>query len=117
MQGLGENPSKERIEELIVQVDYDCNGTVDFNEFICLMVKTLTEADREEEELVNVFKRFDVNGDGEITWQDLVQIFTELGHDIDEEEAKEMIHFFDRDEDNSINFLEFVQLMMYNTID
>lgn len=117
MNSLGENPTKEQVSELIEQVDYDKNGSVDFDEFICLVVKIKTSDEEKPEELVNVFKRFDVDGDGEITWKDLVNIFTEIGHDMDEAEAREMIHFFDRDEDNSINFLEFVQLMMYDTVD
>ena len=57
---------------------------------------------------MNVFKRFDEDGDGEINWQDLFNTFEKMGHDIDEIEAKEMIHFFDKDGDGSINFQEFV---------
>ena len=117
LNGLGENPTKEQVDELIVQIDYDQNGKVDFEEFTLLMVKIKTNSDRNPEPLVNVFKRFDVDGDGQITWQDVLSIFTEIGHDIDEAEAREMVHFFDKDEDNSINFLEFVQLMMFDTTD
>ena len=117
MQGLGENPTPERIDELIREIDYNSDGEVDFNEFVCLMVKTLNEADKAEEELVEVFKRFDKDGDGEITWQDLQAVFTELGYDCEEEESRDMIHFFDRDDDGSINFAEFVSIMMYDTMD
>ena len=117
MQGLGENPSPEQIEALIKEIDYNSDGEVDFEEFVCLMVKTLNEADKAEEEIVTVFKRFDKNGDGEIDAQDLQAVFNELGYECDQEEARDMIHFFDRDEDNSINFAEFVQLMMYDTMD
>ena len=66
MQGLGENPTPEVIDELIKEIDYDDDGEVDFNEFICLMVKTLNKAEKAEEELVTVFGQFDKNGDGEI---------------------------------------------------
>ena len=68
MQGLGENPTPERIDALVKQIDYDGNGEVDFDEFVCLMVKTVYEADKAEEELVEVFHRFDKNRDGEIDW-------------------------------------------------
>ena len=46
MQGLGENPTPERIDELIKEIDYNSDGEVDFNEFVVLMVKTLHEADK-----------------------------------------------------------------------
>lgn len=36
------------------------------------MVKTITEADEAEEELVEVFQQFDVNKDGEVGWEDLL---------------------------------------------
>ena len=67
MQGLGENPTPERIDELIGEIDYNNDGEVDFNEFVVLMVKTLNEADKAQEELVEVFMRFDKDGDGEIS--------------------------------------------------
>ena len=72
MQGLGENPTPEVIDELIKEIDYDDDGEVDFNEFICLMVKTLNKAEMAEEELVTVFKVFDKSGNGEINPADLL---------------------------------------------
>ena len=71
MQGLGENPTPEVIDELIKEIDYDDDGEVDFNEFICLMVKTLNKAEKAEEELVTVFKCFDKSNTGEIIPEDL----------------------------------------------
>ena len=87
MQGLGESPTPERIDELIKQIDYNDDGEVDFDEFVCLMVKTLNDADKAEEELVEVFKKFDKNGDNVIDPQDLMIAFHELGYTCEEEEA------------------------------
>ena len=87
MQGLGESPTPERIDELIKQIDYNDDGEVDFDEFVCLMVKTLNDADKAEEELVDVFKKFDKNGDNVIDPQDLMIAFHELGYTCEEEEA------------------------------
>ena len=117
MTGLGESPTPERIDQLIGEIDYDGDGEVDFDEFVCLMVKTLNDADKAEEELVEVFKKFDKNGDNVIDPQDLMIAFHELGYACEEEEAQDMINFFDNDGDNSINFSEFVKLMMYDTMD
>ena len=45
MTGLGETITKERIDSLIKEIDYDLDSNVDFQEFLCLMVKTLATAD------------------------------------------------------------------------
>ena len=58
MQGLGENPTPEMIDEFIREFDYDDDGEVDFNEFICFIVKSLNKAEKGEEELVTVFGQF-----------------------------------------------------------
>ena len=56
MEGLGERLSDEEIEKLINEIDYDGDGEVDFDEFMVLMVKTLNQSAKAEEELIMVFK-------------------------------------------------------------
>ena len=72
MNFLGENPSTSQVSQLIAEVDHNEDGEVDFNEFVCLMVKHLVRTDNAEEELVTVFKRFDRDHDGEISADDLL---------------------------------------------
>ena len=108
LQAFGENMSQAKAQKLIEQIDYNNDGEIDFDEFICMMVKRLHENDSIEEELVTVFKRFDKDGDGEIGVDDLVDMMRELGHNIEEQEAQDMIFCIDKDEDGTINFEEFV---------
>mmetsp|Transcript_26196 Transcript_26196/g.30599 ORF Transcript_26196/g.30599 Transcript_26196/m.30599 type:complete len:126 (+) Transcript_26196:219-596(+) len=117
MNALGERVTQATVEKMIDAVDLNKDQHVDFNGFICLMVKKLAEGHSLEEELVTVFNRFDGDGDGEIGIDDLLSIMKELGHPCDEEEARDMIFCIDKDEDGHINFLEFVQTMMYDTLD
>ena len=63
------------------------------------MIKFLFEADQGEEELVTVFKRFDKDGDGEISSEDLRAMMNELGYDVDAQEAQDMVMFFDNNDD------------------
>ena len=72
MNTLGEFPTPERIMEMVREIDYDSDGLVDFQEFTCLMVKQMKDVDDSEEELVQVFKQFDKNGDGMIDSEDLL---------------------------------------------
>ncbi|EPS63975.1 hypothetical protein M569_10810, partial [Genlisea aurea] len=64
-----------------------------------------------EEELEQVFKKFDVNGDGKISGSELGAIFRSLGGEaMAEEELKSMIREVDSDGDGFIDLKEFVEL-------
>ncbi|KAJ6689537.1 hypothetical protein OIU85_005900 [Salix viminalis] len=62
------------------------------------------------EELEQVFKKFDVNGDGKISSAELGSFWRNLGHEASEEELQNMITEFDADGDGFIDLQEFVAL-------
>ena len=61
-------------------------------------------------ELEQVFKKFDVNGDGKISASELGSIMGSLGHPATEEALKKMIVEVDTDGDGFIDLNEFVEL-------
>lgn len=111
MRNLGQNPSEEELKQMIREVDLDGNGTIDFKEFLCLMVKKMKGIDTEEE-LLEAFKVFDRDGNGYITSHELRHIMTNLGEDLTPEEVEEMVKEADLDNDGQIDYDEFVKMMM-----
>ncbi|XP_047313455.1 probable calcium-binding protein CML25 [Impatiens glandulifera] len=63
-----------------------------------------------EEELKQVFKKFDVNGDGKISSSELGSMLGNLGHPATDEELNKMIRDMDKDGDGFIDLAEFIEL-------
>jgi calmodulin len=111
MKNLGQYLSESELEEMIKQVDLDGNGTIDFKEFLGLMVRKMKDTDTEEE-LLEAFKVFDRDSNGFITSHELRHVMTSLGESLTPEEIEEMIKQADVDGDGQINYDEFVKMMM-----
>ncbi|WMV06693.1 hypothetical protein MTR67_000092 [Solanum verrucosum] len=67
-----------------------------------------------EEELQQVFNKFDINGDGKISFSELGFIMASLGTAVTEEESIEMINEVDGDGDGFIDLREFIELNTKN---
>ncbi|XP_015072211.1 probable calcium-binding protein CML25 [Solanum pennellii] len=73
-------------------------------------VSSIDSRARIEEELEQVFKKFDVNGDGKICSSELGSIMASLGNHATEEELVNMIREVDSDGDGFIDLQEFIEL-------
>ena len=111
MKSIGLNPSKEAIEELIGDIDKDGDGEVSFDEFMKLMARAMKEGEKDEE-LIEAFKTFDVNGNNYITEHELAEIMEKYGEKMPREEVHKMFLEADKTGDGTITFEEFVLMMM-----
>ena len=57
------------------------------------------------------FKMFDMNGDGLITKEELMQVMKTMGDKVSEKDATQMIKDVDVDKDGKVNYQEFIQMM------
>ena len=111
MRNLGQNPSEEELKQLIREVDLNGDGTIDFKEFLCLMVKKMDDSDIDQE-LQDAFKFFDGDKDGYITSLELRNAMNNLGDEYTPEEAEEMIKEGDLNNDGKIDYDEFMKIVL-----
>ena len=114
MRSLGQNPTEEELHEMILEVDEDGNGNIDFDEFFQLMIKKMDDVNAEEE-FVESFRHFNKESNGLIGVKELHETMKTLVEDDDivtEREVQAMIDLADSDKDGHMNFEEFVRIML-----
>ncbi|XP_010245208.1 PREDICTED: probable calcium-binding protein CML18 [Nelumbo nucifera] len=111
LRSLGLKPSQEQLDALIQRADMNNNGFVEFSEFVALVSPELltTKSPYTEEQLRQLFRMFDRDGNGYITAAELAHSMAKLGHALTATELTGMIKEADTNGDGRINFQEFSQ--------
>ncbi|CAJ1940403.1 unnamed protein product [Sphenostylis stenocarpa] len=109
LRSLGLKPSAEQLDVFIQRADTNNNGLVEFSEFVALVAPELLPAKSPytEEQLLQLFRMFDRDGNGFITAAELAHSMAKLGHALTAAELTGMIKEADTDGDGMINFQEF----------
>ena len=120
MRSLGQNPTDDDIEEMMLNVDRDQDGQISYEDFmnlinlqiqssgLCVDLCSLTE---NVDEMAEAFAVFDVDKDGYITKSELRQVMNRLGENLTDAQLDAMIKEADKDKDGKINEEEFKALM------
>lgn len=88
---LGENVVDEEVADMISAMDIDCDGTIDYHEFLKEMRKRYGKRDVEKE-LQAVFNRFVVDGSTSITKEGVQNVMnTIFKENLTLEDAEDMI--------------------------
>ncbi|KAG5835845.1 hypothetical protein ANANG_G00248330 [Anguilla anguilla] len=113
MRMLGQNPTPEELQEMIDEVDEDGSGTVDFDEFLVMMVRCMKDDSKgkSEEELAELFRMFDKNADGYIDLEELKIMLEATGEAITEDDIEELMKDGDKNNDGKIDYDEFLEFM------
>ena len=56
MTSLGQNPTEPELQDMIHEVDVDGDGTIDFKEFLMMMVTTVKDTNEEEDVKYDTFQ-------------------------------------------------------------
>merc|ERR1719410_1847432 len=115
LRSLGHNPKQREVENMINEVDVDGNGTIDFTELLSLMAVRNTGGDSQDE-LLEAFRSFDVEGHGSISEEHFRKVMTTLGEKLSHEEVSAIVDQIRYARsvytDGTINYIEFTKLLM-----
>jgi len=111
MRSMGQNPTEDEVLELVMEVDLNGDGTIDFNEFLEMMKKKSGEEDVMED-LREAFRMFDKNKDGFIDLTELKKVTALLGTTLSKDELGAFMDEADKDGNGKIDYDEFVKMMM-----
>ena len=96
----------EADKELFQSLDLDNDGKLDYSEFLQAAINH--QALLNKENILEIFKMFDVNGDGYISKEELQFVFkSQHGFNASEQFLMEIMEDVDKNKDNQISFEEF----------
>eukprot|EP01061_Rhynchopus_euleeides_P010698 TRINITY_DN20210_c0_g1_i1.p1 TRINITY_DN20210_c0_g1~~TRINITY_DN20210_c0_g1_i1.p1 ORF type:complete len:155 (+),score=81.40 TRINITY_DN20210_c0_g1_i1:147-611(+) len=111
MRSLGMKASEKELDEMMRDVDVDGSGVIEFEEFLTLVSKRVTEPELLKQ-LEDVFHKFDSDQDGFLNAGDLVYALKHFAQStMTEEEATEIMADVDPNGDGKIDLAEFIKLM------
>lgn len=108
---LGQAATEEEVKRMIKEADADGDGFIDLQEFMELNTKDI-DSDEAVESLKEAFQVFDVDKNGAISAEELLDVLTSLGEDCTLPDCRKMISGVDTDGDGTISFDEFKIMMM-----
>lgn len=111
MNYLGLKASETEVKAMIQVVDKNCNGYVDYDEFIQMMTQTQVKPLNAEEELRKTFNIFDIDGNGYISHDEIKKTMEHLGERVTDDEVNDMIKAADKNGDGKIDINEFSGLL------
>jgi len=106
LEELGYECTEDDVSQVIKKFDTDQTGTIDFNEFLCLIGDWMSN---DENQIRDAFEVFDKEGNGYLSLEQLKRALTTYGEAFTDTEAEEFFSEIDIDGDGTITADEFIQ--------
>jgi len=110
MKILGQNPSPQQLQQIVLEVDQDGSGTIDFDEFLIMMVMQMQDEKKGEdiEELKDCFRVYDEDDDNFIDFAEFADALRTCGANpqVEEWEIQHLFAEVDRNGDARIDIEE-----------
>lgn len=110
MKSLGILVSDEELIAVINKVDVNKNGTIEFEEFLRLMVQH-ADSQNDADDIKHAFEIFDRDKDGYISSAELSMVMKSIGESFNEADIGNLIKEADKDGDGKVNFEEFQAML------
>ncbi|CAB4295516.1 unnamed protein product [Prunus armeniaca] len=118
LRSLGVKPTGDQLHVLLANMDANGNGTVEFDELVTAILPDMSaEILINQEQLTEVFRSFDRDGNGYITAAELAGSMAKMGHPLTYRELSDMMQEADTNGDGVISFNEFATIMSRSAAD
>ncbi|TXG56759.1 hypothetical protein EZV62_018072 [Acer yangbiense] len=118
LRSLGLKPSGDQLHVLLSDMDSNANGLVEFDELVQAILPDMSEEVLiNQEQLSEVFRSFDRDGNGYITAAELAGSMAKMGHPLTYRELSEMMREADTNGDGVLSFNEFATIMARSAAD
>eukprot|EP00490_Sorites_sp_Unknown_P002626 CAMPEP_0114657422 /NCGR_PEP_ID=MMETSP0191-20121206/13918_1 /TAXON_ID=126664 /ORGANISM="Sorites sp." /LENGTH=118 /DNA_ID=CAMNT_0001876801 /DNA_START=308 /DNA_END=664 /DNA_ORIENTATION=- len=104
---------------MVSTIDIDGDGEIDLDEFIYLLNKKKKGKSAQlswDKELKQAFDVFDIDGNGDISAEELANIMKALGENLNKDDIEFMMKSVDTNSDGTIDFTEFKAMMQLQPV-
>jgi len=109
LHALNIKANDHEVQQLLTQMDSDHSGEVDFDEFKKVMGASFFKK-YSKQEIYAAFNKFDADGNGYISTDELNHILSRMGRHLNRKEIDAMVKSLDSSGDGKISFDEFCKL-------
>jgi len=110
IRALGFEVRKDDVRQMLRDIGRDPSQPISYEDF-CKIMSGKMGSRNSREEILKVFKLFDEDEMGKISFRNLKRVAQEIGENLTDAELQEMIEEADRDGDGMINQEEFYRVM------
>ncbi|XP_022289590.2 uncharacterized protein LOC111101405 [Crassostrea virginica] len=103
----GFNPASKEATDMIKELDPKGSGLVDFGQYEMFMKTVIKKIEYEKNLFMKAFRKFDKNGDGSVSYEELKEVFLARGKS--EKDVQDFFNEADLNKDGRVDYEEFVK--------